>query len=53
MPNLSELDLDVSEEDIPDEPGPAVLDRTPVVGTVRRSNGLPVARDEVAENLSG
>lgn len=34
--------------DVPDEPGPAVAGRTPVVGTVRRSNGLPVARDQLS-----
>lgn len=34
--------------DVPDEPGPAVAGRTPLVGTVRRSNGMPVVRDQLS-----
>lgn len=33
--------------DIPDNPGPAVAGRTPVVGSVRRSQGMPVLRDQI------
>ena len=47
--NGSDIDLEVSEEDIPEEPGPAVTGRTPVLGTVRRKNGMPVLRDEIGE----
>lgn len=48
---LSELDVEVSEEDIPANPGPAVTGRTPVLGTVRRKNGIPVVRDELAAKM--
>jgi len=47
--NPEEIDFDVSEDDIPDDPGPAVTGRTPVLGTVRRKNGMPVARDELGK----
>lgn len=33
----------------PDEPGPAALGRTPLVGTLRRSRDLPVARDQIPD----
>lgn len=35
--------------DIPDDPGPAVLDNTPVIGTLRRENGVPVLRDKLKD----
>lgn len=34
--------------DVPDEPGPALAGRTPLVGSVRRSNGMPVVRDQLS-----
>lgn len=37
--------------DAPDNPGPNILGHTPLVGSVRRSNGIPVARDRAAEEL--
>lgn len=48
---LEDLDLEISEEDIPDadEAGPSAAGRTPVLGTIRRKNGLPVARDEIPD----
>lgn len=33
--------------DVPDNPGPAVAGRTPVVGSIRRSQGMPVLRDQL------
>lgn len=47
--NNSDIDLEVSEEDVPNDPGPAVTGRTPILGTVRRKNGMPVLRDELGE----
>lgn len=40
------------EVEIPDEPGPSLLGREPVVGSVRRSQGMTVLRDEVDEQLN-
>jgi len=42
---------DVSEDDldIPNNPGPAIAGRTPVVGSLRRSNGVMVLRDELKD----
>ena len=31
----------------PEDPGPSALGKTPVVGTLRRKNDMPVLRDEV------
>lgn len=36
---------------VPDYPGPNVLGHTPLLGSVRRSNDLPVIRDEVADAI--
>lgn len=49
--NEKELDFNQSEINTPSDPGPAVLGRTPLVGSVRRSQGLPVIRDEVGEEF--
>lgn len=35
------------EIEIPENPGPRVIGRAPVIGSVRRSLGMPVLRDEV------
>lgn len=35
------------EIEVPDNPGPRIIGRDPVIGSVRRSMGLPVFRDEV------
>jgi len=35
----------------PKYPGPNVLGHTPLIGSVRRSNDLPVIRDEVADAI--
>lgn len=36
---------------MPDEPGPAVTGRTPVVGQLRRDRDLPVLRDELGDMM--
>lgn len=36
---------------MPDNPGPALTGRTPLVGSMRRSNDLPVARDEFSSMM--
>lgn len=42
------VDRAVAESaDIPEDPGPSVLGKTPVIGSVRRANDLPVVRDEL------
>jgi len=38
-----------SDIDIPENPGPAILGNTPIVGTLRRENDMPVLRDELDE----
>lgn len=49
LEELEDIDLEVSEQDIPDpeEAGPSAAGRTPVLGSVRRKNGIPVLRDNV------
>lgn len=42
------VDMDI---EAPEDPGPALLGKTPVIGQLRRENDLPVIRDEVAEEL--
>lgn len=37
--------------DVPSEPGPALAGRTPIVGSLRRSNDMPVARDQLGDML--
>jgi len=41
------------ELDVPNEPGPVLAGRTPLVGTLRRANGMPVVRDRLAGMASG
>lgn len=48
--DLSEM-ADGDEIEVPDEPGPSIAGRTPLVGTVRRSQGAPVLRDELSDEL--
>jgi len=42
-----------SDVDAPDHPGPNALGHTPLVGTLRRENGMPVLRDEATEAVDG
>lgn len=35
--------------EVPDDPGPALAGRTPVIGMVRRSRDLPVLRDNLGD----
>lgn len=37
--------------DMPDDPGPAVAGRTPLVGTLRREQDMPVLRDQLQEMM--
>lgn len=37
--------------DLPDNPGPNALGHTPLIGSVRRSNDIPVIRDRAAEEV--
>jgi hypothetical protein len=41
----------MNELEIPDNPGPAVAGRTPVLGSVRRSRDMPVVRDMLGDQL--
>jgi len=55
--NLTLEDLetaDVEEADLPDpnEAGPAILGREPVIGSVRREQGSLVIRDELKKELN-
>jgi len=50
--DLSDLDVSAQDElDVPDDPGPALLGNTPVFGTLRRQNDMPVLRDELKDEL--
>jgi len=33
----------------PDNPGPSMMGRTPMLGTLRRQRGLPVVRDQLPD----
>lgn len=47
-----DMDFGAGEDvDIPDDPGPAVAGKTPILGSLRRNNGIPVARDELGEEF--
>lgn len=50
---MEDTPLEFKQEDLdpPKDPGPAVLGKTPLVGSVRRNKGLPVLRDEIKEEL--
>jgi len=39
--------------DVPKNPGPAALGHQPLIGSVRRKQGLPVIREKVAEKVDG
>jgi len=32
---------------IPENPGPSMMGKTPIIGSLRRANDIPVARDEL------
>lgn len=36
---------------LPNNPGPALTGRTPVIGALRRQNGLPVLRDMLSDMM--
>jgi hypothetical protein len=43
--------VEMPDDVVPEDPGPALAGNTPLVGSLRRSHGFPVARDEIAEEL--
>jgi len=47
--NINSLDTDI--EINPDDRGPAILGKEPVIGELRRDQGVPVIRDEIKEEL--
>lgn len=47
MPDLGQDGGLLGSMSMPDDPGPAAAGRTPLVGTVRRSNNMPVVRDQL------
>ena len=54
--NIEDLELNAPDPDdidaeVPEDPGPALMGKTPVIGTVRRNNDLPVLRDELKDQL--
>lgn len=46
MPDMSQ-----AKEVIPDNPGPALAGRNPIIGNVRRERDMPVLRDELSDRL--
>ena len=46
------VDLDEIRENLGEgEYGPALMDKTPLIGEVRRQNDMPVLRDELRDQL--
>lgn len=43
------IDMSAGLDSLPRNPGPNSLGHTPLIGSARRSNDLPVIRDEVAD----
>jgi len=41
--------MQMSGMSTPENPGPSVAGRTPVIGMVRRERGLPVVRDQLPD----
>jgi hypothetical protein len=41
----------IGDADIPDNPGPAALGHTPLIGSLRRGNDIPVVRERVVEEV--
>jgi hypothetical protein len=52
LENLETADVEEADIPDPDEAGPALLGREPVVGSVRRKQGVTVIRDELKEELN-
>lgn len=54
---MTEPELDFSEVEeaidgtVPDDVGPAITGGTPLIGSLRRENDLPVLRDELSEEI--
>ena len=50
---MPEKDIGMGADSLeaPSYPGPNLLGHTPLIGSVRRSNDLPVIRDEVADAI--
>lgn len=53
---MSQDNLDMARDgkdnvDVPSNPGPNALGHKPLIGSVRRSNGIPVVRDRAAEEI--
>lgn len=46
-----EQNVDLPDDVVPEDPGPAIAGNTPLVGALRRSQDVPVVRDEIAEEL--
>ena len=50
--NLEEMAEGVDADlDVPEDPGPALMGKTPVLGQLRRQNDMPVLRDELKDQL--
>jgi hypothetical protein len=45
--------MGAGDVEFPKNPGPNALGHEPLIGSVRRSNDLPVIRDKVADAVDG
>lgn len=50
---MADYNRSIAGVELPNNPGPNALGHTAVLGSVRRSNDLPVLRDELTTQLDG
>lgn len=48
---MSKYNRSVAGVELPNNPGPNALGHTALLGSVRRSNDIPVVRDEVVKQI--
>lgn len=52
--SLDDVEVNAPSRDdlnLPEDPGPAILGKTPVVGSLRRRNDMTVIRDEIKRQV--
>jgi hypothetical protein len=49
---LENIDFDSIKVQAPNDPGPALICKDPLVGSLRRDFGIPVVRDEISKEIN-